>query len=897
MPSLQDTAYPRLKTAVTARNLAEVYTPTAEEVALAHRVAHGNHAKLSFLVLLKTFQRLGYFVQLREVPTPIIEHIARSLADPSDNATIGAYDESGTRRRHVAIIRDYLQVNAYGDDAQAVLAQVMHEAAYTKEDLVDLINIGIEELVRQRFELPGFTTLARTAQQERTAVNQAIYEQVARALEEADRQRLDQLLVVDNESRRSTWNAIKDDPGQPTLSQLRRWVKHLQWLGEHNVGARALVGTPEVKIRHFAADAKSLDAARVQLLEPQKRYTLMVALIKVTVARTLDDLGEMFIKRMKKIHDKGEAALKDYLTRQQGRAEQLVTLLHDLVATLQEDTPAAERLAAMQARIGDDPEAVIADCRSYTAYTDNNYMPFLWPFYRSHRKTLFTLFDHLQISSTSQDRAVEEALGFVLAHRASKAAWLPLPESLDLSWVSDKWWKPVTGLGNRKTPPQQVDRRQFEVCVFSQVMWELKSGDLCIEGSDHFTDYRTQLISWEDYHRTVEEYGEQVGLPVDSRAFVAETRRWLEEIAAATDASFPGNKSVRFENGELILSRLPARPIPKPLKALDWLIAERLEPINILDVLADTERWLNWTRFFGPLSGYESRVDDPRPRYVTTAFCYGCNMGPTQTARSLNGLGLDRRQIAWIHQRHITEDNLQEAITAVINAYNRFILPKRWGSGKSASVDGTKWDLYEQNLLAEHHIRYGGYGGIGYYHVSDTYIALFSHFIPCGVWEAIYILDGLINNKSDIQPEVIHGDTQAQSTAVYGLAHLLGIKLMPRIRNWKELTLFRPSKTSRYQHIDALFSDTIDWPLIETHLPDMLRVVLSIKAGRITASTLLRKLGAYSKKNKLYQTMRELGRVYFARDKMKLLRISGKSWTAITSSTSIGRLSNAQAGV
>ncbi len=61
--------------------------------------------------------------------------------------------------------------------------------------------------------------------------------------------------------------------------------------------------------------------------------------------------------------------------------------------------------------------------------------------------------------------------------------------------------------------------------------------------------------------------------------------------------------------------------------------------------------------------------------------------------------------------------------------------------GKHASADGTRWDLYEQNLLSEYHIRYGGYGGIGYYHVSDTYIALFSHFIPCGVWEAVYILD------------------------------------------------------------------------------------------------------------------------------------------------------------
>jgi len=154
-----------------------------------------------------------------------------------------------------------------------------------------------------------------------------------------------------------------------------------------------------------------------------------------------------------------------------------------------------------------------------------------------------------------------------------------------------------------------------------------------------------------------------------------------------------------------------------------------------------------------------------------------------------------------------------------------------------------KWDLYEQTLLSECHIRCGGYGGIGYYHVSDTYVALFSHFIPCGVWEAVYILDGLLKNRSDIQPDTVHADTQGQSTPVFGLAYLLGIDLMPRIRNWKDLKLFRPSKTSRYKHIDVLFTDVIDWSLIETHLPDMLRVVLSIQEGRISASTLLRKLG------------------------------------------------------
>lgn len=57
-----------------------------------------------------------------------------------------------------------------------------------------------------------------------------------------------------------------------------------------------------------------------------------------------------------------------------------------------------------------------------------------------------------------------------------------------------------------------------------------------------------------------------------------------------------------------------------------------------------------------------------------------------------------------------------------------------------------------------------------------------------------------------------------------------------------------------------LFSESIDWHLIETHLPDMLRVAVSIKLGKISASAILRRLGTYSRKNKLYFAFRELGK-------------------------------------
>jgi len=57
----------------------------------------------------------------------------------------------------------------------------------------------------------------------------------------------------------------------------------------------------------------------------------------------------------------------------------------------------------------------------------------------------------------------------------------------------------------------------------------------------------------------------------------------------------------------------------------------------------------------------------------------------------------------------------------------------------------------------------------------------------------------------------------------------------------KNLKFYKPKKANTYEHIDELFTETIDWELIKTNLPDMLRVALSIKMGRITPSTILRK--------------------------------------------------------
>jgi TnpA family transposase len=576
----------------------------------------------------------------------------------------------------------------------------------------------------------------------------------------------------------------------------------------------------------------------------------------------------MFIKRLRQLHHSAKAALAQYRLNTQQQTDTLIVTLRDLIIAYQSEGEVSDRFAAMATVIGEQPEAILKQCESILSYDGNNYFPFLPQFYRTQRSVLFRLLDALSLQPSSHETALVAAIQFIQQHRGKQRTWIALPPqnleavdnqtspSLDITWIPPKWWVLVTGQQQRLPTPTQIHRIYFELCVLSHLLLELQSGDLYIEGSQEYGNYDEQLIPWSEYQTNLDEYGQMIEIPVQPSEFIHHLQQWLSTQAQQTDQSFPNNSKVTYEKNRLVIQRY-RRPTPPDLLQLESLLAERLEPVHLLDVLTDTELWIHWTRFFKPISGYETKLDDPVARYLLTTFCYGCNVGPSQTARSLESL--DRRQFAWVHRRHMSEAGLQTAITSIINAYNQFALPKFWGSGQRASVDGTKWDIYEQNLLAEYHIRYGGYGGIGYYHVSDTYIALFSHFIPCGVWEAVYILDGLLNNTSEIQPDTIHGDTQAQSATVFALAYLLGIKLMPRIRNWQDLEFLRPTKKAKYQHIDSLFSGVVNWSLIQEHLPEMVRVAMSVKAGKVKASTLLRKLGTNSRKNKLFQAFHELG--------------------------------------
>lgn len=860
MASIERTAYPRFRHEPNARELQDRFTPAPDEVDFVRSLIRGDEHFFAAVLLLKCLQYLGYFPELSEIPVAIVKHVRICLRLPL--AEMPAYDQIRTMRRHQTAIRNHLQLKPrHSREARKIAVQTVVEAAQVIVNPADLINIAVEQLRLEQCELPSFLTLERMVNRVRTVVHRRLFAQVLQKLGTEDVARLDGLLKTTEVIQRHTsFQEIKECPKKPSLMHLDNLLEHLTWLESLGEMDSPLSGIPPALLQHFATEAKALHAGELREVQSSKRYTLLLCLIHRMRVRTRDDAAEMFVKRMDKIHRQGRERLLEIQSRQREKTENLVAALAGVIEAVRSDETGdskVQRIGRVFAERGG-IERLQEDCEAVQAWSNNNYLPLLGPPYRRYRYLFFRLASALQFVSTTQERALLDALAIVRSNQTRRAEWVAAGE-IDFSFASERRWNEV--VFRIRDGRREMHRRQFEICVFTHLALALKTCDMAVLGSEQYADYRNQLLPWEQCAPLIDSYCNKLGLPRTAEELVQQLRTELETTAADVDAAFPSNTAVRVnKDGEPVLKRPAANKPPASAMELEAALQTFVPDRSLLDVVWLANAATRFTRHFGPISGLDPKLDQLDEKYCAAIFAMGSGMGVTQGARHMHGL-VTAPTLALINRRHVTVDKLDAAHRDILDAYNQFELPRCWGSGKTAAFDGSLFELSEQNLLADLHFRYRLKGAVAFQVVSDLYIALFVHFIPPGVWEAIYIIEALMKNRSKIQPDTVFADTQGQSTPVFAFTYLLGIKLMPRIRNWKDLTFFRPSKDVHYTHIDGLFKDAIDWDLIRTHWRDLMQVALSIHTGRISSPLLLRKLSHYSRKNRLYLAAQELGRV------------------------------------
>ena len=121
MASIERTAYPRFSQQLSDQELDARFGPTVEEAELVLRQNLSDEERLTFLIMLKSLQQLGYFPLLDEVPEQVVAFLRTALNLPASTSLIDGRIRSHTLSRQRNLIRAQLGVRRYGDGGETVI--------------------------------------------------------------------------------------------------------------------------------------------------------------------------------------------------------------------------------------------------------------------------------------------------------------------------------------------------------------------------------------------------------------------------------------------------------------------------------------------------------------------------------------------------------------------------------------------------------------------------------------------------------------------------------------------------------------------------------------------------------------------------------------------------------
>jgi TnpA family transposase len=198
------------------------------------------------------------------------------------------------------------------------------------------------------------------------------------------------------------------------------------------------------------------------------------------------------------------------------------------------------------------------------------------------------------------------------------------------------------------------------------------------------------------------------------------------------------------------------------------------------------------------------------------------------------------------------DETIRRANAAIVNYHRALDVSQYWGKGQIASSDGQRFGVRGSSLLAAFYPRYFGYYDRAvsvYTHLSDQYSVFNTQVISCAEREALYVLDGLLENDTALPIGTHMVDTAGCTDQVFGLCYLLGFTFMPRLKNLASRRLFKPVGSPEeglfgsrsYPPLDALFRATVDLNLIAEQWEGLVRVAASLKNRVVSAKVIARR--------------------------------------------------------
>lgn len=837
---------------------------------------HDASSRLGVAASLKFFQLEGYFPSSgRDIPTAALHYMAKQL-DVEPNV-IAAYDWQGrTGKRYRGRLRTALGIRpATAEDFKAVETWLREEVVPWDHHLRHLQDAVLGWYRRRQIEPPTERRMDRLVRSAIRAHEAAIYEGTVAKLVPSTRQAMDALLdssLASDEHeahegsdwRRTSFSVLKTDPGRVSLKSVLRALEK-----RHQIEALALPDDlfaaiqPKI-LRQYRLRAAAEPPREMRRHPAPIRYTLLAAFCCQRRQEIIDGLVDLLIQIVHRISVRAEKKVVEELVGDLQKVHGKTTLLFKM-AEAALDHPEGVVKEVLYPVVSEQTLSNLAKAyRAHGPTYRRHVYTILRASYSGHyRRMLPPLLDALEFrANTTTHRPIIAALALIKAHRESRQQHFVVDGTVPIDGGIPPHWRELV-LAHDASGTIRVNRITYEISALHALREGLRCKAIWVVGADRLRNPADDLPADFDVQRTT--YSTALQQPESVEDCIAGARHAMEEALGRWHDGLPNNPKVTLHTqgkNRIKLSPLEPQPEPANMLRLKAELMSRWPMTSLLDVLKETDLRVG---FSDALHSVASRAMLDRtvlqPRLLRCLYGLGSNAGLKRVVAG--DPSLHYHDLLDTRRRYLHKDALREAIGRVANATFAIRRPEIWGEGTtSCASDATKFGAWDQNLMTEWHIRYGGRGVMIYWHVEKKAVCIYSQLKRCSSSEVAAMMDGVRRHCTAMEVEPHSVDSHGQSEVAFAFSHLLGFDLMPRLKAIASQKLSRPNpgNADAYPNLQPILTQPLHWALIRQQYDDMIKYTTALRVGTAEPEAILRRFTRTDVPHPTYQALVELGK-------------------------------------
>jgi TnpA family transposase/DNA-binding cell septation regulator SpoVG len=500
---------------------------------------------------------------------------------------------------------------------------------------------------------------------------------------------------------------------------------------------------------------------------------------------------------------------------------------------------------------------------SGNAYREKVYAVMRSSYSSYYRRILPLILSKLEFRSNNEvHRPVIQALELLKKYADSKQRYYDPGEEIPIDGVLPPGWQDII-LDTSEDDSIKINRINYELSVLQALREKLRCKEIWVVGANHYRNPEEDLPA--DFEAQRLEYFQALKQPSDVEVFIADLKRQMDEALSLFDKGFPKNPHVKIKTSSkarISLSPLNPQNEPVNLKRLKTEITKRWRMTSLLDILKETDLRVNFTSHFKTVSTRE--VLSPhilQKRLLLCLYGLGTNTGLKRLSDEIKGD--DYHTLLHVKRHFIHKDQLRNAIASIANAIFNIRKPIIWGEGTTTCAsDSKKFGAWDQNLMTEWHIRYGGRGVMIYWHVEKNSVCIYSQLKTCSSSEVAAMIEGLLRHCTDMKIEKNYVDSHGQNDVAFAFCNLLGFQLMPRLKRINVQKLYRPStgNNDAYPNLQPILTRAINWDLIRQQYDQMIKYATALRLGMAETEAILKRFTKANLLHPTHQALMELGK-------------------------------------